>query len=84
MKLGIFGYHTDPAIDFCIEVDALEGLHYDVSVGAGDREELQRRVERAMHFRVGGDTSCIDAKAVVRRIDSALSSPSVAEKVGVK
>lgn len=72
-ELGKFGYHPDPAIDFCIEVDALEGLHYDVSVGAGDKEELRRRVERAMQFRVGGDLSCVKAKEAVRRIQRAIA-----------
>lgn len=70
---GMFGYHADPAIDFCVEVDALEGLHYEVSVGIGDKSELRKRIARAMQFRVGGDTSCIQAKEIVRRIEKAIA-----------
>jgi hypothetical protein len=33
MVLGLFGHHPDPEIDFCIEVEALEGEAYEVSVG---------------------------------------------------
>ena len=50
-KLGRFDHHPDPAIDYEIEVQIIEGLNYDVNVsGTGDRNELQRRVFFAADF----------------------------------
>lgn len=67
-----FGVHPDPAIDFCIEVDVLEGLLFDVLHEAGGTTiaELGERIKRAMDFVVGGDQHAIAAKAKLREIEA--------------
>lgn len=68
--LGRFGHHPDPAIDFCIEVDAIKGelrqLALRLHVEGGD---LGRRINRAMDFRVGGDPNACLAKVRLRQIE---------------
>jgi hypothetical protein len=67
--LGRFGHHPDPVIDFCTEVDVIEGLFCDMKAcGVPTKEELNKRVARAMLFSVGGDQHSIDAKAQLRWI----------------
>lgn len=67
-KLGRFGHHPDPAIDFCVEVDYLKGMQYDVGCRRASEAEFNDRVARAMEFRVGGDQHAIAAKAVLREM----------------
>lgn len=69
-QLGRFGHHPDPAIDFCCEVDAIEGLRADVRAGFETSETLSRRVDSAMTFRVGGDQHAVAAKATLRKIEA--------------
>jgi hypothetical protein len=81
-KLGRFGHHPDPAIDYCVEVEELMSIATDRKRGFANPDDgsLEKRVGRAMEFIVGGDPSAIDAKAEVRAIDRMLSSgelPSV-------
>lgn len=70
VSLGRFGHHPDPANDFCIEVEAIEGMAYDVSVGldGSDDYELYCRIHEAMSFRVGGDEIAVRAKQRLRDI----------------
>lgn len=63
-----FGHHPDPAIDFCIEVDELQGMAYNRKIGFDAEPQLEDRVFRAMLFRVGGDGRAIDAKQTLRDI----------------
>lgn len=82
--LGRFGHHPNPAIDFCVEVDELMSIATDRKLGVANPDDtsLEKRVERAMQFRVGGDLSAIDAKQEVRAIERMLLarelSPAVA------
>jgi hypothetical protein len=70
-RLGRFGHHPDPANDFCVEVEVIEGLAYDESVGAKVGGDLSERIARAMTFRVGGDEIAVRAKATLRKIEAA-------------
>lgn len=76
-KLGRFGHHPDPAIDFCVEVEVIEGEAANISVGFTNGTpsvgDLLKRAERALEFRVGGDLNCIDAKQTLRRVVDGLS-----------
>ncbi|HAU75600.1 MAG TPA: hypothetical protein DCW88_08710, partial [Agrobacterium sp.] len=77
-KVGRFGHHPEPAIDFCIEVEALEGHLFDAKHGIGKPgheprridDEFRRRVSSAMDFIVGGDQIAIAAKATLRSISA--------------
>ena len=73
MTLARFGHHPDPAIDFCCEVDAIEGLAYDVSVGAAPRDDLFRSVSRAIDFIPGADELAVKAKARLNEIADTLA-----------
>ncbi|MBZ9600686.1 hypothetical protein [Phyllobacterium chamaecytisi] len=73
--LGLFGHHPDPANDFCIEVEAIEGLHFNALHGISKpgttpptMAEVQDRISRAMEFRVGGDEIAVKAKAKLRAL----------------
>lgn len=85
-KLGRFGHHPDPAIDYCIEAEALEGYYFDATNGIGKPSEgprqidsaFRERVSRALDFIVGGDLGAIEAKAIIRKIAAAL--PATEEK----
>lgn len=70
--LGRFGHHPDPAIDFCVEVEIIEGMAYDARVGTITRKTLEDRVFRAMTFNVGGDAGAVNAKGTLRAIDNTL------------
>lgn len=82
--LARFGHHPDPAIDFCVEVEEIDAIHYDVRTGiAKDKEdERNRRISRAMSFRVGGDEKAVAAKDRLRVIEREAAPPNpVAEVV---
>ena len=61
-----FGHHPDPATDFCVEVDAIEGLVYEARVGMIPRKPVEDRIFKAMQFRVGGDPDAVAAKGNLR------------------
>lgn len=65
-----FGWNEDPAVDFCVEVDAIAGMEADVRAGLEDKENLSFRVFRAMQFRVGGVESAVSAKRALREIEA--------------
>lgn len=71
-RLGRFGHHPDPAIDFCIEVETLQGEIFDLGRGLTDgrmsSQEFIRRFDRAMTFRVGGDLNAVAAKGILRAL----------------
>lgn len=69
-KLGRFGHHPEPAADFCVEVDAIEGMEADVSAGLSSRIQLVARIDRAMTFRVGGDQHAVAAKQKLREVEA--------------
>jgi hypothetical protein len=88
--LGRFGWHPDPAIDFCIEVETLQSRMHGAEHGLskpGEKPEtiadVAVDIERAMWFRVGGDLGAIDAKHLLRRLEAranAAASPTAAAK----
>lgn len=68
--LGRFGHHPDPAIDFCIEVEELESIVIDKEHSLRTDEPVPtERIERAMTFRVGGDSGAVEAKRILRYIE---------------
>lgn len=73
MMLGRFGWHPDPAIDFCVEVEVIEGLVYDAKVGLVEKKPVEDRIFKAMTFRVGGVGMAVDAKAALRRAEASLA-----------
>lgn len=75
-KLGRFDHHPDPAIDFCIEVEELEGMAYNVSVGLDERQSVARRINRAMEFVVGGDPGAVVAKGLLRELERQVGRPT--------
>ncbi|MBY3162081.1 hypothetical protein HFO65_15715 [Rhizobium laguerreae] len=77
-KLGRFGHHPDPAIDFCVEVEELEGMMFNRRVGFDAEPALDSRVEKAMDFRVGGDMNAIGARQTLKEIDAELRQIVVA------
>lgn len=84
-KLGRFGHHPEPAIDFEIEVESLIGMAFDAAHGIGkpghaprSREEVAERISKALDFRVGGDPSCVEAKRLLRELAVSFS-PANAE-----
>jgi hypothetical protein len=68
-----FGHHPDPAVDFCIEVDCIEGDAYDFRAGINDREAPKERITRAMTFIIGGDPYAIRAKGRLRELEAAIA-----------
>jgi hypothetical protein len=72
-KLGMFGHHPDPAIDFEVEVQAIEGMAAEARAGMeppfASAGQVRERLAKAMSFRVGGDQGAVAAKALLRKID---------------
>lgn len=77
-ELGRFGHHPDPAIDFCVEVEALQAIARSAVLrlsGFGhedDRQSYSDRYRRAMDFQVGGDAGACNAKHELRALPDAL------------
>ena len=71
-RLGRFDHHSDPAIDFCVEVEVLQGLVYEAQVGMIPAAPVFERIDRAMSFRVGGDLHAIAAKEMLRSAERQL------------
>jgi hypothetical protein len=70
-RLGRFGHHVNPASDFCIEVETIEGHLHDAQRDfSGKRidEVFLCRIDAAMDFVVGGDPIAVAAKATLRQI----------------
>ena len=71
-RLGRFDHHPDPAIDFCVEVEVLQGLVYEAQFGMIPAAPVFERIDRAMSFRVGGDLHAIAAKEMLRSAERQL------------
>ncbi len=67
-KLGRFGHHPDPAIDYCVEVESIGGMTYDACADqkVSALADVSKRIDRAMGFRVGGDKDAVGAKYMLR------------------
>jgi uncharacterized protein with von Willebrand factor type A (vWA) domain len=61
-----YGHHPDPVIDFCTEVDALEGMKADINAGFDDEAEFSRRLSYALDFVPGADERAVVAKNRLR------------------
>lgn len=76
VKLGRFGHHPDPAIDFCVEVETLQGELFDRACGLAEGrltyKEMRVRFDAALSFIVGGDLNAIAAKDELRALDREL------------
>jgi len=69
--VGRFGFHPDPAIDFCEEVGDILARHHSIALGnEADDPTLDKRIFTASMFRVGGDQGAVGAKMVLRRIEA--------------
>lgn len=73
-KLGRFGHHPDPVVDFCTEVDAIDGMFADLVAGLETQQVVRNRVDRALEFKVGGDAHAVRAKRCLRHIDARLQA----------
>jgi hypothetical protein len=71
-KLGRFGHHPDPAIDYCVEVEELEGMMFNRRVGFDAEPSLDERVGKALGFSVAGDQNAIGARQTLKEIDAEL------------
>lgn len=69
-----FGHHPEPAVDFCPEVDAIEQEIIDRKAGLPPTMDLGARIERAMQFKVGGDSKAVAAKRDLRLIETAFEA----------
>ena len=70
MKLQRFGHHPEPSGDFCIEVEALEGLIYNFNVGIENNKLLiTERIKKALQFRTGGCLLACQAKTILRKLE---------------
>ena len=68
MYLGRFNHHPEPAIDFCIEVEEIEAMAINRRIGFDPEPTLDKRIERALGFRVGGDPIAVRAKQTLHEI----------------
>jgi hypothetical protein len=66
-KIGRFGHHPDPATDFAVEVDEIEGMVADVKAGLEKPKAVDDRLFKAMQFRVGGTVLAVAAKQALRQ-----------------
>ena len=75
-KLGRFGWHPDPAIDYCVEVNDLVCEHYAMGCGISilTLPELQDRIFKASMFRVGGDLDAINSRADLRKLEKLMDA----------
>ena len=76
-KLGRFGWHPDPVIDFEVEIEKLESRWHGAVNGLakpGDQPETLQKVydgiSRAMGFIVGGREDGVIAKNRLRALDA--------------
>lgn len=70
-----FGHHPDAAVDFCLEVEAIENDLTDRAAGLQPQiADIEARIDRAMQFKVGGDTGAVVAKNSLRTIEQAFKA----------
>lgn len=71
--LGRFGHHPDPADDFCIEVECLQGEWENHKTGfmngTPSRDEVKARVFRAMTAGPFITERCLNAKGILRQVE---------------
>lgn len=79
-KLGRFGHHPEPSTDFCVEVDCIEGLLCDVRAGLEPLDNVRKRIDRAMQFRVGGCMHAVNAKSVLRMCEKQANTMAISRE----
>jgi hypothetical protein len=82
--LGRFDHHPDPAIDFCVEVEELQGMAANRKLGFNTEPTLDERVAKAMLFRVGGDEGAVKAKGLLREIEASLTPTAAQPEEGAR
>ena len=69
-QLGRFGHHPNPAIDFCVEAESLlgeiENHRVGFTNGTPSADDMRKRIDAAMTFKVGGDSNAVLAKQQLR------------------
>ena len=70
VELGRFGHHSDPAVDFGIEVADIEGLIEDHKVGLDPRKPIEDRIFKAMQFEIGGAPGVVVVKEILRKLEA--------------
>lgn len=74
-RLARFGHHPDPVIDFCVEVEAFEGILFDIEHEIQTiTPELLSRMDKAMAFHPFLNPGAINAKGILRELDRKLTS----------
>lgn len=87
-ELCRFGHHPEPSTDFCVEVEEIQSIHTNQKLGLtgyGHEEDyagVDRRIEQAMQFRVGGTVEAVVSKAILREIEAERLSLALGEKQG--
>lgn len=76
--LGRFGHHPDPVVDFCEEVDIIEGMVEDVKAGLEKRDVVEERILRAMNP-VWISEEAQKAKANLRKAEVELATVVIRE-----
>lgn len=69
-----FGHHPDPAIDFCLEVEAIEGELFDRKAGLAPTMDVGARIAGAMQFKAGGSAAAVAAKADLRKYEAGFNA----------
>jgi hypothetical protein len=70
-KLGRFGHHPDPLIDFETEVGDIEAeiINFNAGIGYFTADQLEDRIDKAMEFQVGGVPAAVSAKQKLRELN---------------
>lgn len=71
--MGRFGWNEDPAVDFCVEVDVIEGEVEDIKAGLRPRKEVEDRMFKALMFRVGGDANAVSARRKLLQLEQVVT-----------
>lgn len=73
-ELGRFNHHPNPATDFCVEVETILALEFDAThnLDGVKIDDVLKRIDAAMDFRVGGDAHAVRAKQTLREIEARL------------
>lgn len=74
-----FGYHPDPAIDFCVEVEEIQAMACNRRIGFDLEPTLDRRIDRALMFQVGGDAGAVAAMDLLRQTAGSVAAAAAGD-----
>ena len=78
MTIGQFDHHEDLSIDFCLEVEAIEGILFDlehrIERPGVDADYLVARVKKALEFAVPADPDGEEARRSLAEIERAIGT----------